>query len=255
MLSKIIMELDIPQGREMSIFKSSLFHGAMMEHISYEYAEQLHESALKPFSQNLRRTDSGKWLWTVSALNEEAYERIIKPLAETDDIVLTHDDMKIHIASRQIVRTSADELFERNYYGERNQRFVNFDIETPVSFKNDGKYLFYPEPMLILPNLIHRFDAFSENTEIYEDALMDELYSAAELSDFNIRSTSFYLEKVRIPSFTGRITLKISGSQNLVNLVNMLADFAEYSGVGIKTALGMGAVNHIRKNGTERMKR
>lgn len=254
MLSKISMELIVSSDKEFNIYKSSLFHGALMELIQSDYAELMHLSAMKPFSQYLSKRDD-KWMWTISALNDEAYEKIIKPLAEVDDIHLSHSDADIHIASRNIIRTSAESLFESNYYGEKKSRFVRFDIATPVSFKNEGRYVYYPDPLLILQNLIHRYDSFSDKTEIYEESLINEIAASVKLSDFNIRSTGFYLERVKIPSFTGRITLKVSGNQNLVSLVNLLADFAEFSGVGIKTALGMGAVSHVINNDKERIKK
>ena len=72
----------------------------------------------------------------------------------------------------------------------------------------------------------------------------------AVLTRYELRSTSFSLEGVRIPSFVGRMTLKMTGTQTMSNFARMLFDFGCYSGIGIKTALGMGAVR-ILKEGKE----
>jgi CRISPR/Cas system endoribonuclease Cas6 (RAMP superfamily) len=41
------------------------------------------------------------------------------------------------------------------------------------------------------------------------------------------------------------MTIRVNCSSTTVKLVNMLVDFAEYSGVGIKNALGMGGLTKI----------
>ena len=45
----------------------------------------------------------------------------------------------------------------------------------------------------------------------------------------------------------GRITLKITGPQQFVNLMHLLIRIGEYAGIGIKTAMGMGAVEIIER--------
>jgi CRISPR/Cas system endoribonuclease Cas6 (RAMP superfamily) len=40
----------------------------------------------------------------------------------------------------------------------------------------------------------------------------------------------------------GKITLVVNGPDQLARLAGAMLSFAEYSGVGIKTALGMGGV-------------
>ena len=60
-----------------------------------------------------------------------------------------------------------------------------------------------------------------------------------------MRSTQYRIERVRIPSFIGEISIRIDGSQQLANVATMLAKFGEYSGVGIKTGMGMGAMKVI----------
>ena len=59
------------------------------------------------------------------------------------------------------------------------------------------------------------------------------------------------MEGVRIPGFQGEVTIKINGPQQMVNMAWMLAEFGTYSGVGIKTSLGMGGMMILEKNETE----
>ena len=51
----------------------SLFHGALMEMVSRDYGDYLHENHLKPFSQSIfKRDDEFKWI--VNCLDRESSE-------------------------------------------------------------------------------------------------------------------------------------------------------------------------------------
>ena len=58
----------------------------------------------------------------------------------------------------------------------------------------------------------------------------------------------FGVEGVKIPAYQGSLSLKLLGPQQVVNLVHMLLRFGMYSGVGIKTAMGMGAFQIAERN-------
>ena len=47
---------------------------------------------------------------------------------------------------------------------------------------------------------------------------------------------------MKIPSFIGNIDIYIRGPQTMTNLVNLLISFAKFSGIGIKTSIGMGGI-------------
>ena len=68
-----------------------------------------------------------------------------------------------------------------------------------------------------------------------------------ERTYYDLKSTWFHLEGVRIPAFIRKITIKISKTQTMANFAGLLFQFGTYSGVGIKAALGMGAVRLTEK--------
>ena len=67
------------------------------------------------------------------------------------------------------------------------------------------------------------------------------------ISGFKIRSTRFPLEGVNIPSFMGEITIRFSGTDTMTRYAKMLLEFGEFSGVGIKCGMGMGAIKIIER--------
>lgn len=243
MLNKIRLKLVCEENIKLHTNMASLFHGFIMEHIPYEYAEKMHVSGLRPFTQTLIR-ENDEFFWQITTLNDEAYEHIAKKILECDKIKLQNKNIEIDISQVTAVRTGVDELFEKNYFGSVADRFVQLEFLTPTSFKMGGKYVFIPDSTLILSGLVKKFDAFSETVKSGDEQLLKEIAQSVSVHDFRISSRYFSVERVKIPGFYGTVTMKVSGSETLVKFVNMLADFAEFSGVGIKTALGMGAVRH-----------
>ena len=69
MLAKLEMKLNTNETIVGAM--ASVFHGALMEQLSDEYATMLHESRLHPYAQHLEKRD-GQWYWVVSVLNTQA---------------------------------------------------------------------------------------------------------------------------------------------------------------------------------------
>lgn len=65
-----------------------------------------------------------------------------------------------------------------------------------------------------------------------------------ECSGFQLRSQTYYLKGNSIPGFTGWMTLenRLTGFHR--QLADALLIFSGYTGIGIKTTLGMGGVQH-----------
>ena len=59
---------------------------------------------------------------------------------------------------------------------------------------------------------------------------------------FNIVSDKFSIHNAEVKGFKGLVSLRLYGNQTLKNYLLMLLNFAEYSGIGVKTSLGMGNV-------------
>lgn len=258
MITKLTMQITSPEGREINTNMSSLLHGYLINNMDDTYAHKMHESTLRPFSQYISRKGNG-WQWVVSTLTDEAEEYIIKPLMRASSLELNHNGMTLELSEHELVKTSFDKLFVGNYISGESSRIVQMRFVTPTSFKSNGKYLNYPMLKLIFSSLIKKYDSNSETTSLYDDKLIDQLLECTEVIGYNLRSTLFHLEGVKIPSFIGSIKIKVRGNSNMVSLVNMLAEFALYSGVGIKCAIGMGGIGvmddtnyEMRGKGNER---
>lgn len=248
MPSKLLLELK-PDKDTLRYHSAALLHGALMEKISPEFAEQMHISSLRPYSQSVR-TVKDSIIWKVCALNEEAEEAIISALLkdELNELHLKHNDTHIKITSKSLWKVSYRDLIEKYYFSDSG-RIIKIMIATPCSFKQDGRYVYIPDMRLIYQSLMKRFDAFSSNDSIWMEEALEDLTGYTAIIGYNVRSTYFSLEGVRVPAFQGNLTLKLHGPQQLVNLAHLLFRYGEYSGVGIKTAMGMGELTVISLKG------
>ena len=250
MISKLTMKITPPENGVINNNMSSLTHGWLMSTIDKEFADKMHESALHPFSQYITLNKNGAF-WIVNTLTDEAEENIIRPLLETDSITLRHDEKEYILSEHSIEKTSFDDMFVRNYISGKPSNIVSMRFTTPTAFKSGGRYVYFPDTKLIFSSIINKYDSSSESTKIYDEKLIEEIPLSTEIVGYNLRSTFFHMEGVRIPSFVGSIKIKVRGNSNMVSLINMLAEFARYSGVGIKTSLGMGGIGYFEKRGKE----
>lgn len=243
MLTSLTIRLKGEEGFQHGSFMASLMHGVLMERIDPEYAEYLHIMGVHPYSQNIQVKDDTIF-WTVNALSADAERFIITPLLNSEDssLFLSHREETLKIIDKQTESISYDELVQKYYLGN-NDRVLTLQFLTPTGFKQNGRYCIFPTGRLIFQSLMMRYDAGAEESSIFSEELVEEFEQYTEITDYRLRSVRFSMEGVRIPSFTGECTIRIRGPQQLVNVAHMLAQFGKYSGVGIKTGLGMGAMD------------
>lgn len=238
-------------GLKYGWYASSLMHGLIMEHTDTEYAALLHSGQLRAFSQSVRSVN-GSNEWTVTALNDEAYEKILLPVLALESAQITQKNDTVTFGRAEITSTSYEKLFAAHYIQSDPSRLVRMDILTPASFKAGGKYLNLPDPLMILSGAAKRFDKDCDIHETMYDSLFEEIAQRVSFSSFDLHSASFPLERVGIPAFHGSVVMKVSGSETFCRYINMICDYASYTGIGIKTALGMGqtaysVINKARK--------
>ncbi len=246
MLSDLKINIEKQEGINFNM--GSIMQGVLMEHIDTEYAQLLHNLVVNPYSQYITYGKGNTVEWHIKTLTKEAEINIIKPLMCNigNSIEIKHKGIKLTIINKGIEKMTEDELMSSTYFAECSP-YINISFITPTAFKSSGKYQFYPTVQHIFQSLINKYDACSGDAPIYSSEFMNEINNNVSIIGYNLRSTMYHLEGIRIPAFKGNITLKVKGSQMFKNLMHMLVQFGEYSGIGIKTAMGMGAMK-MRKD-------
>lgn len=238
MPARLIMKLE--SSGEINYKMSSLFHGALMELIPEDYAEVLHQSRLHPYSQYIRLKDKN-WYWIVNVLNQEAEEIILnQTLSHLSEFYLKRNEITVHITETEYQKKPFSELTEK-FYKEDANRFISIQFLTPTAFKQNGQYIFYPDIRCIYQSLMNKYDSAMEENLMMDADTLEQLCQDSRLVRYDLKSIRFDLEGIRVPAFLGSMTIRLTGTQTMANFANVLFEFGTYSGIGIKTGIGMGA--------------
>lgn len=248
MFAKLSIELETENHIFMPYQKAVILQSVLMGQLKPDYAEQLHQSILHPYSQSLVN-EKGKNIWTIYTTNKEAYQSIIKPLESLDfkNFKIKKDNLEVTIKKKELLQIEKNKFMEMHYFENQN-RYFSILFRTPTAFKQQGKYIYYPDLQLIYQNLMNRYDASDLEENLLDEEVLEQLTAYSSIIQYHLRSTYYMLGKVKIPAFIGEIIVKCNGPQAMANFSNLLFRFGEFSGVGVKTAMGMGNIAIAEKS-------
>lgn len=238
MYAQLKMEL---RGENLSYRKASNLQGVIMENIDSDYACQLHSNHLNPYSQCLI-CENASFYWYIRTMNQEAYEKILIPLSILSSFRIKRAEKDIEIGERSVSICQENDLLEE-FYQKKGSHFFSIAFQTPTAFKHNGQYINYPDLRLFYGSLMRKYSAASEGMEMTDEDTLEQLVSASKISRYNLRTVIFPLENTRITGFCGNISIYIQGTDTMARFARLLCRFGIYSGVGIKTAMGMGAIS------------
>jgi CRISPR-associated endoribonuclease Cas6 len=216
-------------------------YAALLEQAPSAFGAQAHRDAVTPVSQFLS-VKNGVLLWTVSLLGEDSEAALSETLERMDRIFLHKERAELRVCgTRRRHLRNVDELFTSAPTGVHRLRF-----RTATAFKSQGQYLNLPTSRLIVQSLLHKWNGSILECPI-EDADgqgMETLSAGLRCREFRLQSQTYHIKGRPIPGFTGTITLENQLTGFHRQLADALLLFASYSGVGIKTTLGLGGVEH-----------
>lgn len=245
MIQSLEIKLAVPEGVKLPQSACSLLHGVLMEHIDTEYADIMHQNGLRPYSQYLHFDKAQNALcWRVTALNEQAKREILDAtFSLPQKLFLKQKNMEIELVGKEFLPlVDYGSLVEKYFAHPLAGRYVSFDFLTSCSFKSEGQYVIFPQPQFMLGSLLKRWNAFADKERLDAQGLAQDLSQEVYVAGYNMRMQPFSVDSARIPAFRGNYTLGMKNNLMSNRIIAMLGEYANYCGIGIKTALGMGAV-------------
>ena len=249
MFAELKMKLDCS---ELSYKMSSNLHGFIMETISSEYAEYLHQLQVNPFSQCLIK-ENNAMIWYIRTYTDEAYNEIVVPLLKVERFCIKRGKVEIIVKEKQMKTEQVETIMDEFYHVQAN-RYIEISFQTPTAFKSNGKYVFYPDLRLIFNSLMKRYHVIDPNMSMQDEDTLMQLIDNCEIVRYRLNTIPFSLEGVNITGFQGTICIRMKGTDTMARFVKLLFRIGEYIGVGIKTSLGMGAIKikEMRGEGCDR---
>lgn len=239
MVGRLELTLD---SKEIDYKNSSNLQGVIMENIDNEYADILHTQGYNPYSQYVYTKDN-KVIWCINTLDEKAYDKIIQRLLDDkfNEFTIKNRETPIKITEKRIQKKSKN-LFLEEFYNVKGDKYYNIQFITPTSFKSNGRYMIFPGLRLMYKSLMKKYSASSTDMDMYDEDTLEQLIESSEITRYRLQSTVFPLEGVVIPSYKGSLSIRLHGNDTISRYARLLFSFGEYSGIGIKSSIGMGAL-------------
>lgn len=204
-------------------------YSALMEQMPSRVAELLHQEGFTPVSQYIG-TDG---IWHLTVLGQRAVSLLCPVLDQLTVLPLRRKQSILSVTSysRQVIHDAA------SFLHAPAPRLRNLSLVTPMAFKVRGCYDSLPDPQRILMGLTRQWNAAFPNFPIQEEDIPNAARDL-RVRKLQLRSTEYPLKGTVIPGTVGTLTLQPPQAGTIP--IHGLLSFAAFSGIGIKTALGMG---------------
>ncbi|BAZ31432.1 CRISPR-associated protein Cas6 [Cylindrospermum sp. NIES-4074] len=156
---------------------------------------------------------------------------------------------KFNITNREDVSTSYAELYTSLVANEPEPvRRFDLHFTTPTAFAQGGINLPLPIPSSMFRSWLERWNNFAP-VYLGSDELITYLSNAVLLKNHKIQTRSWQLQKGYVNGFIGDVTLQVFHRADplLANVANLLVQYSQFAGTGMKTRLGMGQTNLLFK--------
>lgn len=210
-------------------------HGAAMRLIPTELAEEFHRNDRQPFSLFcIQAQDDRSVMARISALTEEG-EVLACALASQETVTIYGIKKPLR---RILVQRSQPLSAEALFYAKPPAGY-RVEFLTPAIFRRSGKSHCTPDISRYLLSAAEKLAQF-ENCDIDAERLM-EYARSIPLDSYSLCGQKYNVSGSVYNGMTGwaDIIFPEKTSEN-TTLLNAVIRYAEYSGVGAKTAVGMG---------------
>jgi CRISPR-associated endoribonuclease Cas6 len=221
---------------------SLVFQGYIMSKIPEEIAQNLHNLSVNPYSIYVHKNkNSNQVELVVNSLNDE-FNRIIEPILKSESIFFKKINSEVKVLNIEEFELNEKDLSKILYEDNDLGKKLKIRFESPTSFKQNDENVIFPTPRLIFQSLIMKYANLIENRSEIDVDMLSYIEKNVHISSYNLRTNYYQIHDQKIPAFLGSITLVVRGATTLVQYLKMLILFGEYSGVGVKTSMGMGTI-------------
>ena len=244
MIAQYIYVLDstlpFPQGNAYRLY------AWLLSQLPEEDSMRLHEQEERFLAQYLYwAREYSATLWVISLFGEDAirtFSSVLLPqiTIELDKITLSGKRMSCN-------SLSGNELLEQSMQLEADSIWLSFC--SPASFRQAGRYVIYPQERLILQSAAMKWEQIFPQYNIKCEDALQLMLEKLHIVDYSLKTVRYPLKGVSVPSFVGKIRIQSSLPAPLQELWNALLWLLPYTGVGVKTTLGMGGIQLRDKSG------
>lgn len=215
-------------------------YASLLEKAPAAFGHWVHTECVTPVGQYLHEN-----LWRVSLLGPAAIEMMTPVLDDLETLHLLRLDKPVSILKRKVRYVPRpEELLE-----VRLPQIIRLDLNTPTAFKSNGAYQLLPTQRLIFQSLIQKWNGCFGGICPIEDAGqgLDTLAEGVVFRSVQLDTRQYPMKHTQIPGVIGTMELECRHRGFLRELTCALLTFGTFSGLGVKTTLGMGGMTIQQK--------
>ena len=237
MLKFYEIPLYFPKGCKAHAARGSICHGALMERLEPALAKAFHQQAMRPYRQTVFYDKKRKQsFWQLGIFSEEAERGILHALRQSPYLYLKQQGYEIQLGPFSCQADTVEHIFQQC----SSAAGAEITFCSTTGFKRNGAYVLFPESALLYHSVILRWPLLA--SKVLEPSLEKMLDYYTIIQRYDLHTELFSVDGHSIPGFAGTIGLRFCGNKQINQIAAALLRCAVYTGIGIKTALGMGAV-------------
>lgn len=141
---------------------------------------------------------------------------------------------------------------------------ITIQFASPTAFSLSARnFALFPEPILLWDSLMRTWNLHApEVLRIEKKALREFVQQYVKVNDYTLRTVTLHYPKYTQKGFVGHCTYHVKGLSHLndgnkgeehpcTQQLAVLAQFAQYAGVGYKTTMGMGQARLLETGAAE----
>jgi CRISPR-associated endoribonuclease Cas6 len=201
-------------------------------------AEELHSAELKPFTTSIYK-ENGKFNLRFT-LFSPSLEFLKERLLGLEGRGVEISGTPCRVGRPEVREKSFEELMERRLFSPSPPSKFILSFKTPAVFKSSDLFLPFPLPKLLFGGLLDKWNRFAGR------ALSEDFRFFAErciaVSRYKLETVLWELEEgARVQGFLGSCSYAVLVKDPYwTRVAGLLLEFAEFGGIGAKTAMGMG---------------
>ena len=217
-----------------------------MRGINNEYAERLHSGKQRtPISVSVQADKKNPKTGTVHIclFNKEAADHFYT-LIPDDGYRLKRLRSMLTIEEEAEEKLGEEELCSRWLQpGARISKFFDVHFVTPTAFSKHGHFLPMPDLHLLLRSAATQFNLLEFYSQVDDLELLELMERAVVVHQCNIQTVPYaFKPDTALCGFVGTMRLELNGAAMVNRLLYMLLYNAQYTGIGVRTSLGMGKI-------------
>lgn len=221
-----------------SVHWGSLMHGILNGILPPPWPDFLHSDTDRCLCQFVEPMGDHSATWHICVTDDGLASAIANVLSQTDTLYCRHFSGELRITGRNGLQTGIKELLDKA--SSCPSAAVRLSAVSPISHKSHGSFITLPSIECIGSSVIRKASSFLPAYILPEEDVFMQMLSACRVGRYDLHSATYQLEGHYVPSWQGWLQIVLPADAQLHSLACAVFHLAEYTGIGIKTSLGMG---------------